>query len=165
MIDIFPTCPTHTQIDEARRRLHARLHSAGHALDVAMARIGLGGECLKPTKGYHFADGPYVEYEGEYAADTGALAAALNAEMARLVEEGTDTKVMTECRKDTYYICMNYPHVCKCPSCIRIYPSISVTISLSRSSCSPRPRRGSCCPVVPRNLPTCPTTEVRLVLF
>ena len=40
-----------TQVDEARRRLNARLHSAGHALDVAMALIGMGGECLKPTKG------------------------------------------------------------------------------------------------------------------
>lgn len=86
-----------TQIDEARRRLHARLHSAGHALDVAMARIGLGGECLKPTKGYHFQEGPYVEYEGEmppqYAADLEALMAALNAEMKVLVEEGVDTNV------------------------------------------------------------------------
>lgn len=114
-----------------------------------MARIGLGGECLKPTKGacyvirrflvgcvydvctdtqtyavsqtfkctcihthithlhkhkyrnqppgYHFPEGPYVEYEGDmppqYAAEPTALVAALNAEMARLVEEGAATEV------------------------------------------------------------------------
>lgn len=66
---------------------------------MAMARIGLGGVHLKPTKGYHFADGPFVEYFyeeemlPETATNTGALAAALNAEMARLVEEDVDTKV------------------------------------------------------------------------
>jgi hypothetical protein len=62
-----------------------------------MANLGLGGECLKPAKGYHFAEGPYVEYEGElpveYAGDVGALVSTLNAEMARLVEEGVETKV------------------------------------------------------------------------
>ncbi len=62
-----------------------------------MARLGLGGECLKPTKGYHFSEGPYVEYEGElppqYAAEPQALVAALNAEMGLLVEEGVETKV------------------------------------------------------------------------
>lgn len=38
------------QVDEARRRLNAKLHSAGHALDVAVTRAGLG-KYLKPTKG------------------------------------------------------------------------------------------------------------------
>lgn len=41
-------------IDEARRREAARLHSAGHVLDVAMAALG---HTMKPTKGYHFSDG------------------------------------------------------------------------------------------------------------
>mmetsp|Transcript_2075 Transcript_2075/g.4759 ORF Transcript_2075/g.4759 Transcript_2075/m.4759 type:complete len:303 (+) Transcript_2075:30-938(+) len=46
-------------VDEPRRRLHARLHSAGHLLDVAMMALGFR---WKPGKGYHFPDGPYVEY-------------------------------------------------------------------------------------------------------
>lgn len=54
------------EIDEAKRRLYARLHSAGHALDVAMEALGYK---LKPTKGYHFPDGPYVEYEGAMSAE------------------------------------------------------------------------------------------------
>ena len=38
-----------------------QVHSAGHVLDVAMGLIG--HPSLKPTKGYHFPDGAYVEYD------------------------------------------------------------------------------------------------------
>lgn len=48
-------------IDEDRRKLDARLHSAGHLIDIAAAKAGFE---LKAVKGYHFPDGPYVEYEG-----------------------------------------------------------------------------------------------------
>ncbi|XP_048320987.2 uncharacterized protein LOC125419312 isoform X2 [Ziziphus jujuba] len=50
-------------VDEPRRKLNARLHSAGHLLDTCMQNVGLGD--LVPTKGYHFADGPFVEYKGK----------------------------------------------------------------------------------------------------
>jgi Ser-tRNA(Ala) deacylase AlaX len=40
-------------VDEATRRLHARLHSAGHLIDVAMGRIGV---VLKAGKGSHSKD-------------------------------------------------------------------------------------------------------------
>ncbi|KAG9137100.1 hypothetical protein Leryth_011936 [Lithospermum erythrorhizon] len=49
-------------VDELRRKLNSRLHSAGHLLDICMRSIGLGH--LEPTKGYHFPDGPFVEYRG-----------------------------------------------------------------------------------------------------
>ena len=50
------------KIDKDRRILNAKLHSAGHLLDCAVTKMGI--ENLKPTKGFHFPDGPYVEYEG-----------------------------------------------------------------------------------------------------
>lgn len=50
------------KIDKDRRILNARLHSAGHLLDCAISKMGI--ENLKPSKGFHFPDGPYVEYEG-----------------------------------------------------------------------------------------------------
>ena len=53
-------------VDEQARRLHARLHSAGHLLDTAVQRLGLQ---LTPGKGYHFPDSPFVEYEGTIPAD------------------------------------------------------------------------------------------------
>jgi len=49
-------------IDSNKRLLHARLHSAGHLVDSAMNLVGYGH--FKPSKGYHFPQAPYVEYEG-----------------------------------------------------------------------------------------------------
>lgn len=49
------------KIDEEKRILFARLHSGGHLLDIAVSKLGLN---LAPGKGYHFPDGPYVEYNG-----------------------------------------------------------------------------------------------------
>ena len=72
-------------VDEDRRRLNARLHSAGHLIDVALENIG---QTLQPTKGYHFPDGPYVEYAGtipEEERDT--LKEALETELKRLIQE------------------------------------------------------------------------------
>ncbi|WVZ13308.1 hypothetical protein V8G54_017838, partial [Vigna mungo] len=61
--------PTHEKgnevslfVDEHRRKLNSRLHSAGHLLDICLPRIGLGH--LEPGKAYHFSDGPWVEYKG-----------------------------------------------------------------------------------------------------
>lgn len=48
-------------VDEPRRLLNSRLHSGGHLLDMALARLGIN---WKPSKGYHFPEGPYVEYVG-----------------------------------------------------------------------------------------------------
>ncbi|KAM5568996.1 alanine--tRNA ligase [Rosa sericea] len=50
------------QVEESRRKLNSRIHSAGHLLDVCVKNVGLGD--LKPEKGYHFPQGPYVEYRG-----------------------------------------------------------------------------------------------------
>ncbi|CAA2959601.1 Alanine--tRNA ligase [Olea europaea subsp. europaea] len=54
-------------VDEQRRRLNSRLHSAGHLLDICMNNVGWGQ--LEPTKGYHFPDGLQkkqymIEYKG-----------------------------------------------------------------------------------------------------
>ncbi|KAF6142504.1 hypothetical protein GIB67_039468 [Kingdonia uniflora] len=49
-------------VDEERRKLNSRLHSAGHLLDICMQNVGLS--YLEPGKGYHFPDGPFVEYKG-----------------------------------------------------------------------------------------------------
>ncbi|GFQ04147.1 alanyl-tRNA editing protein alax-l, partial [Phtheirospermum japonicum] len=49
-------------VDEDRRRLSSRLHSAGHLLDICVKNVGW--EHLEPTKGHHFPDGPFVEYKG-----------------------------------------------------------------------------------------------------
>ena len=49
-----------------QRLLHTRLHSAGHLIDAAVQLLDLP---LKPIKGFHFKQGPYVEYHGEISAE------------------------------------------------------------------------------------------------
>ena len=78
-------------VAEAGRRYNARVHSAGHLIDVAMSASGC---TLKPTKGYHFTPGAYVEYEGKLdAAERDAIFAKLQAAMDGLVAQGVPTVV------------------------------------------------------------------------
>lgn len=51
-------------VDSVRRNLHSRLHSAGHVVDMAVSALNLA---WTPGKGYHFPEGPYVEYAGTLA--------------------------------------------------------------------------------------------------
>lgn len=48
-------------VEAERRQLHKRLHSGAHVLDMVIAEMSLP---WVPGKGYHFPDGPYVEYAG-----------------------------------------------------------------------------------------------------
>jgi Ser-tRNA(Ala) deacylase AlaX len=50
------------EINSEKRRISRRLHSFGHLIDAAIQRIGYWNQ-LTVGKGYHFPDGPYVEYQ------------------------------------------------------------------------------------------------------
>ena len=88
-------------INSSWRRLCARLHSAGHLLDLAVKRVYAAQPQpspppLRPGKGYHFNDGPYVEYDGEVPVPLrDALPALLGAEMARLTAAAVPTVVLS----------------------------------------------------------------------
>lgn len=56
-----------------------------------MARIGLH---LKPQKGYHFLDSPYVEYAGKVEDKDGTVK-ALQEKFQEIVKEGIQTKIVT----------------------------------------------------------------------
>jgi hypothetical protein len=59
---LFPPGSTvSVQVDSERRNLLSECHTAGHVVDAAMAKCNT---ILPPEKGYHFLDGPYVEYAG-----------------------------------------------------------------------------------------------------
>jgi len=70
-------------VDESRRVHNAKLHSAGHLLDCAVAELGLK---IKPTKGFHFPVGTYVEYEGVLE-DGNQYRKPLEAIINRMVED------------------------------------------------------------------------------
>ncbi len=50
------------RVDGDRRALNRRNHSAGHLIALASRILGFP---LIERKGYHFLDGPYVEFEGK----------------------------------------------------------------------------------------------------
>lgn len=73
-------------LDMERRSQHAKLHTAGHLLDVAVLNLGFE---MTPTKGYHYPDSPYVEYDGVIPAEIRAeTKQKLDAELSRLIDEG-----------------------------------------------------------------------------
>lgn len=75
------------------RRACARMHSAGHLLDSAMTNLGFP---LPAGKGYHFLDGPFVEYVGTVDADArNDLPQRLQEECARLIANNVATDVAT----------------------------------------------------------------------
>jgi lysyl-tRNA synthetase, class II len=49
-------------VNSQNRKTNINLHSKAHLIDFAVAQAGFD---WIPTKGYSFADGPYVEYNGE----------------------------------------------------------------------------------------------------
>jgi len=82
----------HLEINKEKRLLHAKLHSAGHLLDIAMANIGLTH--LKAGKGYHFPDGAYVEYEGTISSeDRDGIRVRLEEESNMIIERGSSVDV------------------------------------------------------------------------
>eukprot|EP00160_Parvularia_atlantis_P006657 Unigene15840_Nuclearia_a/m.47163 Unigene15840_Nuclearia_a/g.47163 ORF Unigene15840_Nuclearia_a/g.47163 Unigene15840_Nuclearia_a/m.47163 type:complete len:267 (-) Unigene15840_Nuclearia_a:92-892(-) len=90
--------PVTVRVDEATRRLHARLHSAGHLLDSALNRLGVLQQYdLKPTKGHHFPSGANVEYAGVLPPEAvEQVQRQLQAEMDRLVREDVAVEVFLD---------------------------------------------------------------------
>ena len=121
------------KIDQKLRKLYARLHSAGHALDMAMGSIGYG-ERLIGVKGYHFLDGPHVEYilKGEPLSkeEMDALPGQLSSEMRKLVEADIPTIVQSIEKEQVPIICgadcrnvdlTNYPDTIRMVSLCGMY--------------------------------------------
>merc|ERR1712232_885145 len=82
------------RIDEKVRRINARVHTAGHLLDRAAKDLEWK---WIPGKGYHFPDGPYVEYvlnadsrkiDSKKPAEKDKFVADLQAAIDRLVSAG-----------------------------------------------------------------------------
>ena len=58
------------EVNSENRLRNAKLHTAGHLIDIAVRQLNLK---IEATKGYHFPEGSYVEYAGELTNPTDYL--------------------------------------------------------------------------------------------
>jgi Ser-tRNA(Ala) deacylase AlaX len=92
-------------VDADRRQILSECHTAGHVVDMAMARCEM---MMPPTKAYHFLDGPYVEYKGKIAAeDRSPLLEKLQKSFQELVESDIATEIHNVPRSEAEAICNN----------------------------------------------------------
>jgi Ser-tRNA(Ala) deacylase AlaX len=94
-------------VDEQRRDLNSRLHSAGHVVDMAIHAFEID---WVPGKGYHFPDGPYIEYSGSLdSCDVEQLQKDIEEHCNRTIGEGAATAVRFMDKKDMASVCHNVP--------------------------------------------------------
>jgi Ser-tRNA(Ala) deacylase AlaX len=86
-IDFFSQQPCVLRIDMARRLNHAKLHTAGHLIS---GLVDSQRGSLRASKGFHFEEGPYVEFEGEPEGDANAFLVDLQAKIDLLIAEAPE---------------------------------------------------------------------------
>lgn len=82
--DALSGCLCELQVDQARRLEHAKLHTGGHLI---AAIIDAQRGPMRAVKGFHFNNGPYVEFEGKPEGDTAVLLADLQAQIDAMIAE------------------------------------------------------------------------------
>jgi len=90
-----------------RRALHARLHSGGHIVDMGVTALGLE---WTPGKGYHFPDGPYVQYSGVLEeAGREELKQKLEAKCNEFIAEARETTIRFMPKEEMHTVCHHVP--------------------------------------------------------
>jgi Ser-tRNA(Ala) deacylase AlaX len=80
-------------------------------MDAAVRNAGFTQ--LKPAKGYHFSDGPYVEYTGSLdAADKDSFVDKVNAELQQIIAAGISTRISTDAASGMRIVSVAN---CECP--------------------------------------------------
>ncbi len=94
-------------VDAERRKLHTRLHSGGHVLDMAVNELGY---TWKPVKAFHFPEGPYIEYEGDLDGEfEDALMVKLNDKIADILSRGITTEIRFVTIEEMAKLCRHVP--------------------------------------------------------
>lgn len=92
-------------VDKVHRLLCARLHSAGHLIDVGMHECGVK---LKAGKGYHFPRGSYVEYVGKLEDEVKvALLKNLQKACTSLIQKDIPTMVHNVAPESAAKLCLD----------------------------------------------------------
>lgn len=131
-----PSCSIEAtlNINEKLRRIYTRLHSTGHVLDAAMGLVGFGQDRLVGTKGYHFLDGPFVEYvlvagrDALSATEVASLPTKLTEELRKLVEANTVTEIEDMSREDAQEVCGKGADLTHYPATVRMVKMCGLSI-------------------------------------
>ena len=90
-------------VDGENRKILSECHTAGHVVDMAMAKVD---KIMPATKAYHFLDGPYVEYKGSIPPEERtAFVDKLQKAFEELVEADIETEIMNVSRTEASEIC------------------------------------------------------------
>ena len=110
--ELQPGVRVSLQVDAALRLLHARIHSAGHLLDVALVRCGFaldGGGVLTAGKGMHTPQEMWVEYAGKVPPEQHApLIEQLNAKLVELLAAGGAVTASQRSYAEATELCRSY---------------------------------------------------------
>jgi Ser-tRNA(Ala) deacylase AlaX len=94
-------------VDAERRQLHKRLHSGAHVLDMVVAEMNLS---WTPGKGYHFPDGPYVEYAGSLdGVNVDELKVAMEARCNEIIAQDASTSTKFVSIEELAQLCRHVP--------------------------------------------------------
>ena len=94
-------------VEKERRELHSRIHSAGHVADMAVNALGLG---WIPGKGYHYPDGPYIEYEGTISEDEKEKTKGdIEKKANEIIQEGAETTLRFMEKSKMHEVCNFVP--------------------------------------------------------
>lgn len=95
------------QVDGERRQLHKRLHSGAHVLDMVVAEMNLP---WVPGKGYHFPDGPYVEYAGSLEGiNVDELKANIEERCNKIIVHDAPTSTKFVTKEELAQLCRHVP--------------------------------------------------------
>jgi len=94
-----------SKVNSQRREINSKLQSAGHLIDIALRNIGYKN--IVPLKGYHFPDGPYVEYVGEVNGE--GIIEKLQNEINKLTDTGYEVIIRMSNIEEAQKVCYFFP--------------------------------------------------------
>jgi Ser-tRNA(Ala) deacylase AlaX len=95
------------QVNEARRAINTRLHSAGHLVDMAVDRLGLP---WTPSRGAHYPHMSFVEYGGKLdPAQAETVRAEIEQVVQKIIAAGGENEIRFIPVEHMHTVCRHVP--------------------------------------------------------
>ena len=94
-------------VDPERRAVNTRLHSAGHLVDLAVDRAGMG---WRPVRGAHYPHMSFVEYSGEATPEQSeSIRAQVQATVDEVIAAAPENEIRFMPVSEMHAICRHVP--------------------------------------------------------